>query len=136
MIKALAHVCIHSADLDKTKWFYGDVLGMTTQFKFIKEGERFGFYLKTGNESFIEVFASENISEEAGNIKHICLEVEDINALEQRLSDHDVASRGKKLGADQSWQLWCKDPDGVDIEFHQYTQKSTQITGEDCVVNW
>ena len=40
----------------------------------------------------------------------------------------------KKLGADESWQTWVTDPSGVRIEFHEYTEKSTQITGEDCIV--
>jgi len=135
MIKALAHVCIHSSDLDKTKAFYCDVLGMNIQFKFIREDKLFGFYLNAGNQSFIEVFASDDI-QDVGNIKHLCLEVEDIDKLEQHLSENGVKCWGKQLAGDHSWQLWCKDPDGVDIEFHQYTEKSTQLTGEDCIVNW
>jgi hypothetical protein len=45
-------------------------------------------------------------------------------------------TRGKKIGADNSWQLWCKDPTGIDMEFHQYTETSAQLTGADCIVNW
>ncbi len=136
MIKALAHVCMLSSDLAKTEWFYCNVLGMTRQFDFMKEGELYGYYLKMSNLSFVEVFKSDKIAEEAGKLKHMCLEVEDIDTLEHHLKEHGIECRAKKMGADNSWQLWCKDPDGVDIEFHQYTDKSSQVTGEACIVNW
>ncbi|MEZ4632085.1 MAG: VOC family protein [Deinococcales bacterium] len=134
MIKALAHVCIESSDLEKTLWFYGDVLGMSKQFDFIKEGKRIGFYLKADNLSFIEVFVKDKVIEGNAKIKHLCLQVEDIEALEQQLLAHNIAAYGKKMGNDQSYQLWCKDPDGVDIEFQQYTPQSTQFTGENCIL--
>jgi hypothetical protein len=41
----------------------------------------------------------------------------------------------KTMGADRSWQAWTKDPGGVRIEFHQYTARSCQKTGADCVLD-
>jgi len=136
MIKALAHVCVHSSDLAKTEWFYCDVLGLTRQFDFIKDDELFGFYLKISDQNFVEVFRSDSIAQEHGKLKHLCFEVEDIELLEQHLDLHNVDHQPKKMGGDNSWQLWCKDPDGVDIEFHQYTENSTQLTGKECIVDW
>ncbi len=39
------------------------------------------------------------------------------------------------MGADRSRQMWTQDPDGVRIEFHQYTPGSCQLTGAPCVLD-
>ncbi len=41
-----------------------------------------------------------------------------------------------KLGADGSRQFWMKDPNGMAIEFHQYNENSSQLTGQGVEVNW
>jgi hypothetical protein len=41
----------------------------------------------------------------------------------------------KKLGSDQSWQIWTTDPNGVRIEFHQYTADSSQRTHNNCILD-
>jgi hypothetical protein len=46
------------------------------------------------------------------------------------------AVKDKIMGDDHTWQFWAKDPSGIDIEFQQYTDRSTQRTGEPCVVKW
>ena len=59
-----------------------------------------------------------------------------IDAIKQRLTDNGIATTDKKCGCDHSWQIWCKDPNGVDIEFHQYTDQSLQLKGGVAEVNW
>lgn len=137
MIKALAHLCIFSHDLERSRAFYCDVLGLKPHFEFHKEGKLFGFYLKIAEGQFLEVF-SMDVTTEAGRqrIHHLCLEVADMDALCEKLSSHGIPMRPKKLGCDQTWQCWCKDPDGTDIEFQQYTPQSSQFTRTDCIVNW
>jgi catechol 2,3-dioxygenase-like lactoylglutathione lyase family enzyme len=55
-VKQLAHVCIFAHDLDATRSFYRDVLGLDTQFNFLRDGKIFGFYLNCGGRSHVEVF--------------------------------------------------------------------------------
>ena len=138
MIKCLAHICIEAVDLKKTQWFYCDVLGFTKKFDFIKDGVQFGFYLQINESNFIEVFKADENREapQRPRVKHFCLEVEDIDAVEKQLTENGIKTRGKNIGADNSWQIWCRDPTGIDMEFHQYTEVSSQITGENCIVNW
>jgi len=137
MIKSLAHVCVHSSDLARTEAFYCGALGLSVQFRFMKDGALFGFYLKISDSQFIEVFYREKgASPEAPQIGHICLETDDIEHVRRVLTEHEIKTTDPTLGADHSWQMWCADPDGTAIEFHQYTVQSTQRTGEDCVVNW
>ena len=134
MIKQLAHACIHSEDLAATEEFYCEALGLERFFDFEKEGHLFGFYLKAGNGTFIEVFQGQRSA--VGNINHLCFEVEDIDAAMERLKAHGVDVTDKKKGADQSWQAWLEDPSGVRIELHQYTPESSQYNQRTVQVDW
>jgi len=137
MIKSLAHVCLLSKDLQKTLDFYTGILGLRKKFDFERQGGLFGFYLEVCPGQFIEVFqTTEDRSEVKGGITHLCLEVEDIEHVRSALLAAGVVVTEKKLGADHSWQAWCKDPDGIDLEFHEYTPQSTQRTGKTCIVDW
>ncbi len=124
-----------SSDLAATEAFYCEQLGLKKIFDFIKEGELYGFYLELGNGTFLEVFA-EPAEDHPSRIRHLCFEVEDIDRAIQRLDEKGVTHTKKSLGGDQTWQIWIKDPDGIDIEFHQYTATSSQLTGTECPVDW
>lgn len=136
MIKALAHVCLFSRDLERTRRFYCDGLGLSVQFRFMRQGEPFGFYLKVSDSQFIEVFYRDEPSGGVAQIGHICLETDDLEALRRDLTAKGIETTEPKLGSDHSWQMWLRDPDGTAIEFHQYTAQSTQYTGGDCIVTW
>ena len=136
MIKALAHVCIFSRDLERTRKFYCDGLGLSIKFKFIRQGELFGFYLRISDSQFIEVFHRDETPQGVPQIGHICLETDDLEAMRKKLTEAGIETTEPKLGSDHSWQMWLRDPDGTAIEFHQYTPQSTQYTGEDCEVTW
>ena len=84
---------------------------------------------------FIEVFHRDDAdAAAAAPIQHLCLEVEDIGAMGRRLAAGGYQVTEKTLGADHSWQMWTTDPGGVRIEFHQYTDRSCQITRENCLL--
>lgn len=134
MVKQLAHICIHTNDLEKTAAFYCQGLGMERFFDFERKGDWFGYYLKVGSNTFIEVF--NNDPGKVGNINHVALEVENMDAAIAQLQKHGAEVTEKKLGSDNSWQAWTKDPNGVRIELHEYTASSSQLTGTKCVVNW
>lgn len=138
MITQAAHICIQTSDLKKTFDFYTKKLGLKLHFKFLKGAKVFGYYLDCGKMNFIEIFENKNAGkhDENGLIKHICLEVKDIKALEKSLDKKKVEHTEPVLGCDGSWQMWIKDPNGIPIEFHQYTRKSTQVTKKNCSVSW
>ena len=137
MIKALAHVCLLSRDLERTLDFYCGTLGLRKKFDFIRKGELFGFYLEVAPGQFIEVFKGDTAAEpQSRRITHFCLEVDDIGVVREKLASRGIGVSEKKKGCDASWQIWCKDPDGTDIEFHEYTAESSQITGSRCIVDW
>lgn len=135
MISGLAHVCLAAGDLDATQKFYCDGLGFDKAFDFLRGDKVVGFYLKVSAGTYVEVFLQDDIRPDgACPIRHFCLEVQDIDAVADRLRENGYDVTEKKLGADQSWQAWTADPAGVRIEFHQYTDASCQTTGQDCVL--
>lgn len=134
MIKRLAHICIHSEDLAKTEKFYCDVLDLEKGFIFMKNDAPFGFYIRVGGDSFIEVFKGDPGA--VGNIDHLAIETDDIDQVISKLRSNGFDATDKKLGCDKSWQSWTKDPSGVKIEFHQYTDESLQYRGGVCEVDW
>jgi catechol 2,3-dioxygenase-like lactoylglutathione lyase family enzyme len=136
MIRGLAHVCIAATDLASTERFYCSGLGFTKVFDFIRESKTVGFYLKVSERTYIEAFHQDALHEDAQcPIQHLCFEVTDVDEVSRRLKSQGYAVTDKALGTDQSWQIWTTDPSGVRIEFHQYTEKSSQITGRNCTLD-
>lgn len=137
IIKSLAHVCIKTTDLTATTDFYCGALGMKKMFNFCRKGNVIGFYLKAANETFIEVFHADEVDKiDREVLSHFCLETDAIEALRQSLVERGHAPTPVKMGSDESYQFWMKDPNGMDLEFHQYTARSAQSTGQDVEVNW
>lgn len=135
MIRRLAHVCLKCPDLDATERFFVDGLGLSPGFEFRREGTRIGFCLKAGETTFLEVFAAEE--KVVGNVDHLCLEVDDLDATLARAAaaGHPLL-HPKRLGGDGSWQAWLEAPGGIKVELHQYTPQSLQLTGGVCEVDW
>ena len=137
MIKGIAHVCIGCSDLAVVERFYCQCLGFTKQFEFVKSGKVVGFYLQVVPNMYLEFFQADSVPVTASPIQHLCLETDDIDATIARLKSHGYETGEKKLGADHTPQVWTRNaPDGIAIEFHQYTPQSCQITGHPCEVDW
>jgi len=136
-IRSLAHVCIKTTNLDATTDFYCGALGMKKAFNFIMKEKVIGFYMKASNETFVEVFLADEV-EKVGKqaLNHFCLQADSLETLRKALIERGYSPNEIKMGADKSPQFWIKDPNGLDIEFHQYTDQSSQITGRDVHVNW
>jgi catechol 2,3-dioxygenase-like lactoylglutathione lyase family enzyme len=136
MIK-IAHICIYTTDLKKTKDFYCQGLGMKHVFDFLHKGSIHGFYLEMSPGNYIEVF-KETSPQKPGYspMNHLCLETDDIHKMSNTLKEKGIEIGPISLGADNTYQFWFKDPNGIDIEFHQYTPESCQYTGKPVEVDW
>ena len=136
MIKSIAHVCLGAKDLKVAEGFFCGILGLKKQFLFKKNNRVIGFYLKVCDGNFIEIFQKDKVEKsDTHALRHFCLETRDIDGLYRKLKEYGAEPTEKKLGADGSWQIWATGPDGLAIEFHQYTKNSSQMTGKECVLN-
>jgi catechol 2,3-dioxygenase-like lactoylglutathione lyase family enzyme len=136
-IKSIAHVCLKTTDLARTEEFYCGALGLKKHFNFTRQGKIIGAYFQAGNGTFVEVFTADEV-ERVGRqvLNHFCLETESLEALRNSLLARGLTVGALKMGADQTPQFWMKDPNGLDLEFQQYTPKSAQLTGRDVEVDW
>ena len=116
--------------------FYCAALGMQKLFDFTQNGEVIGFYIKASDRTFLEVFHTGGSEPNNGELlHHFCLETDSIEKLRQSLVDRGYAPREIIMGADNTLQFWVRDPNGLDIEFQQYTGQSSQFTGQNVEVN-
>lgn len=137
MIKRVAHINIVSDDLSASEHFYCYVLGLKKAFEFYKEDKLYGYYIEVGDTTFIEVFLQEEHGEpQFSRIRHFCLEVDDLDEMIKSIRDKGWQITDKKLGSDNAWQAWLRDPSGIDFELHQYTDESSQFTGKPSLVDW
>ncbi len=136
MFERLSHVCLQTRDLDRSVAFY-EKLGLTQVFRFTRGGGDFGAYLKLADGNYVEIFSDPNMGEVVNNgILHFCLETPDIDALMAELTRRGVPFTPKKMGVDNSWQIWLEDPDGNRFEVQQYTPRSSQFTGQSVEADW
>ncbi len=136
-VKQVAHVCIFAKDVEETRKFYKDALGLETAFNFLRDGKIFGFYMNAGGRSHIEVFQKSEASfDETNQINHLCLEVENIDQAIAHFETIKLDVTKKKKACDDTYQAWIKDPNGVKIELFEYTDQSAQFVGGDRVADW
>jgi catechol 2,3-dioxygenase-like lactoylglutathione lyase family enzyme len=136
MFKRLAHVCLSTADLDRSVAYY-EKLGFSHVFRFTRKGRQFGAYLKLSDGNYVEIFEDRDPGPVVNTgIIHFCLETDDIDALTAELTRRGVSFTPKKLGVDRSWQIWLEDPDGNRFEVQQYTPQSTQFSGGTVEADW
>jgi lactoylglutathione lyase/glyoxylase I family protein len=134
---SLAHACIKTTSLEQTEAFYCEVLGLKKHFEFTRKDKVIGLYLKGSNDSFIEVFLTDEVENTNSRcLNHFCLETDDLAALRQRLVDRGYKPGEINTGADETLQFWTTDPNGLAVEFQQYTARSAQYTGANVEVNW
>ena len=136
MYKRIAHVCLNVKNLERSLAFYTR-LGFEPVFRFTRKGAPFGVYLKLAEASFIEIFEDPRLETPVNTgILHFCLETQDLDGLMTSLRAQGVDFTEKKLGCDDTWQIWLKDPDGNAFEVHQYTAKSRQFLGGTVEADW
>lgn len=131
-LERLDHYFVYAADLDVSRRFYAEVLGLENgprpQFDFPGHW----FYLEgrpvvhVGNKDFAGGFVTDgserSIAGSTGPVDHIAFRANDIENFEQRFKALALAYQRREVPDFALSQLFVKDPDGVTIElnfFHQ-----------------
>ena len=134
MIRGISHIAVRVTDIERSLAFYRGILGFRERFRLIKDdGSVRLVYLQLADRQFVELFPGAEGPYAVGQTSawvHLCLEVDDIDETYRYLTARGLVTRGEPiLGADRSWQFWTTDPDGNQIEFHQFTPESRQMRG-------
>lgn len=132
-IVGLAHVAIKVTDLDRSLDFYINKLGFPEMLRLHKDdGSTWLVYLRITDEQYLEVFpGAENDRApgwDANGINHMCLAVEDIDAVVRRIEAAGISLLlPLKLAVDGNRQAWIEDPDGNRIELMEMDANSLQL---------
>lgn len=135
MLVRLAHVCIETTDLLATEAFY-QLLGARRRFEFRNlQDQLIGMYMYFGEDTYLElVLVGEPRCE--GAINHFALQVSDVDSAREQLVAANIEVTPRKLGVDHTWMVTCRDPNGIFIELHQYTDQSLQHRGGACSIDY
>lgn len=120
-ILGVAHIGLHTDDLDAERKFYGEQLGFAEAFSLDKPtGGLMLVYFKVNDHQYIEVFPDWKGPDQL-ILSHIAFETDNIQQLRDYLAANDVkVPAALKTGLDGNISFMIKDPDGHDIEFVQY----------------
>jgi catechol 2,3-dioxygenase-like lactoylglutathione lyase family enzyme len=130
LVRRLAHVCLGTTDLERLIGFYGTLLEGRVIHEFRNPaGERYGALLALAPGTFLELFNEPNPNARAGQglFRHLCFEVEDIEAMAAHARTLGFTPEVKRGRTDLTLQFTIADPDGIPIEFHQYDRQCVQF---------
>lgn len=119
---ALNHYTIRVRDLEETKRFYEDIVGLTT-------GDRPplafpGYWLYCGGMPVVHLIGHRGGDPEiegtpdAGRLDHIAFSAENLKLMKDRLAANKIRYDERVLPRLNMTQLFFKDPDGINIEFN------------------
>ncbi len=114
-IEGMNHFTVLSSDLQRSKSFYIDILGLT-------EGYRppFAFpgaWLYVGNQAILHIMAGKPIpTHTAGVIDHMAFTASNLQSVVDTLKQQGIQYDLHRLKGLESWQLFCHDPDGAKVE--------------------
>jgi catechol 2,3-dioxygenase-like lactoylglutathione lyase family enzyme len=119
---ALNHYTINVRDLEATKAFYEDIVGL-------KAGERPplsfpGYWLYCGGQPVVHLVGHrpENAPIEGtpdpGRLDHIAFSAENLRLMRERLNANGISFQERVLPQLNMTQLFFQDPDGIYIEFN------------------
>ena len=117
----LHHVSFAIKDLDASKKFFGELLGLP---EIVRPGFNFsGAWYALGDRQLHLILEPSNSSDGPQRLTradHMAIEVRDVEAVKAALSDNGIdyqVGGNTDLGMDQ---VFCRDPDGHVIEFVYY----------------
>jgi catechol 2,3-dioxygenase-like lactoylglutathione lyase family enzyme len=113
-IEGMNHFNVLTDDVEATRRFYVDVIGLT-------EGERpdLGFdgaWLYAGGRPILHVSKARLPGERAGVIDHMAFSATDLRATVKRLEAKGVKHTLRQQAGTRIWQIFCHDPMGAKVE--------------------
>ena len=131
-IKTFEHVLILAEDVDKTKDFYVNLLGLESGFRPDFPFKGYWLYLKSNKEAACIHLAmrqqgdgqdyyigkKDNVKSGSGAIDHVAFNADDIEGMKSKLEKESVEFTHRKIPGFPLEQLFINDPDGVKVELN------------------
>ena len=114
-ISGMNHCTVLTSDLDASRAFYIDLLGLTEGFR-----PDLGFpgaWLYAGDQAVLHIVAGRGVpANPRGVIDHMAFSARDLRAVAARLTERGIAYDLNRLPSAGTWQLFCLDPSGARVE--------------------
>src|SRR3984957_9957396 len=112
----LQHYTIEPSDLERTKDFYCDVLGL-------ENGDRPpldfpGYWLYSGGVATVHLMGTRKPREGSGRLDHCACAATDVDSMRKRLQSKNVKFRESIVPRTGDTQFFLYDPDGVGVELN------------------
>ena len=114
-ISGMNHFTVLTNDLEATKAFYVELLGLSEGFR--PDLGFPGVWLYAGDQAILHVVAGRGVpANPRGVIDHMAFSARDLRAVAARLKEQNIHYDLKRLPASGAWQLFCLDPSGARVE--------------------
>ena len=120
---SLNHLALYVTNLQKSTWFYRDVIGLDTMPEPFHDGRHTWF--KVGEHSQVHLISGATAATQHDKDTHVCFSVPQLSDVIARLDKNNVpyenwpGEKGKQTKrADGVMQIYLKDPDGYWIEIN------------------
>ena len=128
MVRRLSHASFGSNDLSRTVEFYRSMLDCQVAHEFKNAaGQVYGVFLDCGNGTFLEFFNDQTPRPAGGLFRHICFQVDDLQAVAARFRAEGRDLEIRRGRTDGILQFFVHDPDGIMIEFQEHDEKSVLL---------
>jgi len=114
-ISGMNHFTVLTSDLEATRAFYIDLLGLAEGFR-----PDLGFpgaWLYAGDLAVLHIVAGRGVpADPRGVIDHMAFSARDLRAVAARLTERGIEYDLRRLPSLGTWQLFCLDPSGARVE--------------------
>ena len=114
-IVGMNHFTVLAKDLEATKVFYMDLLGLEEGFR-----PDLGFpgsWLYCGNEAVLHIIAGRALPPDPrGVLDHMAFTAKDLRAVVAKLKANGIKYDLRRQNESGTWQLFCFDPNGARVE--------------------
>jgi catechol 2,3-dioxygenase-like lactoylglutathione lyase family enzyme len=129
-LNALNHYTIRPADLERTKDFYVDVLGLEIGYRPPLNFP--GYWLYCGGEPTVHLIGPRESDAHlprakgpTGLLDHIAFSCTGLAEMRQRLKQRGVEAEERVIPRDRQTQIFLYDPDGVAVELNYPPEETT-----------
>ncbi|MBX9635974.1 VOC family protein [Nitrosomonas sp.] len=114
-IEGMNHFTVLSSNLERSKAFYVNILGLTEGYR--PPFDFPGAWLYAENQAILHIMTGKQLpANAAGVIDHMAFTASNLHAVVNTLKQNGVHYELRRLKGLESWQLFFHDPDGAKVE--------------------
>ena len=114
-IEGMNHFTVLTSNLEKSKAFYMNVMGLTEGYR--PPSNLPGAWLYCKDQPILHIMADKPMPAEApGVIDHMAFTASNLQSVVDKLNQNGVKFKLQRMNDLEIWQLFCHDPDGAKVE--------------------